>query len=483
MNNNNYYAERKIAQLQSYKPVTPPKPPHVNQQQPIVNVYPLEKYTQALSHKLDFSDQDITQHVEPFISKVNENKLTILHMATGTGKTPVTIASLGQIQKKLNTQLDFAIIAPKNIIQSNNWQQTINTYNLQNPDNQLKPYIIETIGNFTKQLLHPVTKTKHLTRLNHDKAILVIDEIQNYKNPTAQRTKQLHKLDKNKKIALTATPLTNNIIYDMASYLIIAGYYKNKTQFTEQTKLTPFLDKYNNPQIYKENGQIDQNKYPAYKTIKTQLKQIIYHPNQPIKKQLKLKNTQHIIKPSAILQDQIQQLEQAYSKRKYDSIKQYAQTIQQTIIDDPNRLNVLAKILTTPTTCQALIFYLHNHTLETLQNYLQTRKIQYQLLNGDNSIEQINQNKNIPILIQYQAGAEGIQFPNSNTTIFYENQYSHNLLQQAKGRNLRKNQTHSTINHHYLITQISLDIQTYNTLKNQQNVTTQTLKQILNITK
>ena len=55
------------------------------------------------------------------------------------------------------------------------------------------------------------------------KGIVVIDEVHGFKNPVSKRSKQLQKLGELHKIGVTATPLTNNRILDMSSYLIMGS--------------------------------------------------------------------------------------------------------------------------------------------------------------------------------------------------------------------------------------------------------------------
>ena len=53
--------------------------------------------------------------------------------------------------------------------------------------------------------------------------------------------KQLQKFGNFKKLGLSATPLTNDVIMDSASYLIMGGYYKNKTAFMNESGLNDWL--------------------------------------------------------------------------------------------------------------------------------------------------------------------------------------------------------------------------------------------------
>ena len=104
-----------------------------------------------------------------------------------------------------------------------------------------------------------------------------------------------------------------------------------------------------------------------------------------------------------------------------------------------------------------MIFYQHNAVKDSITARLDEENIEFQIVAGGNSLSNVDRSKNTPILIQYQSGSEGAEFKVSNTSIFYENQTSYRVLEQARGRNRRRGMKHQ-IHQHHIISPVIYDM-------------------------
>ena len=81
--------------------------------------------------------------------------------------------------------------------------------------------------------------------------------------------------------------------------------------------------------------------------------------------------------------------------------------------------------------------------------------------------------------MQYNAGAEGVEFLNSNVSVFYENQYSYSRLKQAQGRNVRRGMTQE-IHQYFIVNNNWYDNEIFERAYNQQEIINRTLEEIVN---
>lgn len=87
--------------------------------------------------------------------------------------------------------------------------------------------------------------------------VMVIDEAQNIKNPTALLTKAVKKIHSEVKLALTGTPIENSILelWSIFDY-IMPGFLGNKTKFHEKYKISDDFDDMTNNTLTKLRSQV-----------------------------------------------------------------------------------------------------------------------------------------------------------------------------------------------------------------------------------
>jgi len=132
----------------------------------------------------------------------------------GLGKTIQIIATLGQIKATKYSKPNFLIVCPVSLLE--NWHREIDKFlpNL----NHIIHYGKNRIGNYTELLKYDIIITSYsniksdismLNMINWD--LVILDEAQNIKNPSAQRTKFIKSLNRKCAILVTGTPFENHI--------------------------------------------------------------------------------------------------------------------------------------------------------------------------------------------------------------------------------------------------------------------------------
>ena len=165
----------------------------------------------------------------------------ILADEMGLGKSIQLIYFIKQIIKENNGKI--LIVSPTSLIY--NWENEFNKFG-----SELKYKVIAENKSKREKLFNNVDdydilittyglvrqdKEKYLA-MNFD--VIVIDEAQNIKNPNAMMTKVIKSLKANTKIALTGTPLENNVLELWSIFdFIMPGYLTNITNFQKKYNL------------------------------------------------------------------------------------------------------------------------------------------------------------------------------------------------------------------------------------------------------
>lgn len=410
--------------------------------EPEINFYPMEKYHgPSFDHIVWGANTDIS---DVMVRRATDEKLTILKLPTGLGKTALAVETMGKLQERAGEQIPFVVIVPKQVLVKHGWHKTIAAWNKAHPTNIINPVTIEAPDRFANILDNAKSLRKLLAKMN-DNSVVVIDEVHNYKSPTGKRAKKLSRLSKFHKLGLSATPLTNDAITDSISYLVMSGRYNSKNDFLIKSGLDQFVGKYGAYMVYNKDGAVNSFLWPYYEVMIEEMSDIVYSPSVNMDEidmpnvKAELVQLPHDENLSANMKS----LLKAYKRRAFDSPVDYMMAMIETIANAETRLDKLIDIISQPGVKQPLIFYWHNSTLNALETQLQKEGMTYQIISGAHPADQVDLSIDAPILIQYQSGSEGIEMPLSNTSVFYQNQNSYSRLKQAKGRNVRRGNSHT----------------------------------------
>lgn len=378
---------------------------------------------------------------------LHRQKICLLNVGTGGGKTYMSIHAIGKIAMQGNGKANVLVITTSKQKDTQAFQESFKSYNeyyhtqlnafVTNYDQLTAPLHFRDAYDWVK------AKPKH-------SVVMILDEAHYIKNPTSNRSKMVTYISKlpavAKIIAATATPVSNSLL-DGMTYLILAGYYKNKTRFLKQHVRN--FDQYHQPIVKDRSGKVDLNCFEDYNLILRRLNSIT----------VKI-DTKHLL-PKRIgsdvtfqfdraTQHAYRQIQQNWREGVYNSISQaIAEQRRFVALHAKQRLVYLAKVIKSPKRPQTpiFIFYQYKEDLQVLTAFLQKNFPEYHLrfINGQTK-RGINQSvkpksDQTIVLAQYQAAGEAINAPWSSLTIFYGPAQSAEKYQQAKGRNRRAMQT------------------------------------------
>lgn len=192
---------------------------------------PYKFYTVGLKGRL-FNYQDCGCH---WLSFMTDNQCgSILGDEMGLGKTLQIIALLGsEKSKRINSH--FLVICPVSLLE--NWRREIEKFYP-----SLHTYIHHgpnRTGDYTTFLNYDIVISSY-SNVQSDLSIfnmvnwniVVIDEAQNIKNPQAQRTKAIKRINKDVAIAVTGTPFENHMtdIWSIVDF-VMPGYLGKLSEF------------------------------------------------------------------------------------------------------------------------------------------------------------------------------------------------------------------------------------------------------------
>lgn len=309
--------------------------------------------------------------------------------------------------------------------------------------------------------------------------VYVLDEVHGYKNPTSKRAKKLQKTPHLRKLGLSATPFTNDRIMDSASYLIMAGFYRNKTDFINSNCLQHFFDDFGRLQIFDDDGRVLPVLWPDYGRFQEQLSRILYRPSVDINVIGMPDVSGHLVQldHSDDLDADMRSLAKAYRDRMFDSVTDVRLAQIERLNGDKTRLDKLVEIVTAEDVVQPLVFYWHNVTREAIERAFTDAGLQWQVISGSDAVSDVDFNSACPLLVQYQSGSEGIEMKLSNCSVFYENPSSYVKLEQARGRNVRRGMSHA-VSHWHIVADDPFDRELFERMERREELDNEMLDEI-----
>ena len=263
--------------------------------------------------------------------------------------------------------------------------------------------------------------------------------------------KSFYKISKNNKwIILTATP--GDTWLDYIPVFVANGFYKNRTDFILQHVIYSRYSKFPKVDRFVNTIKLDQLK-----------KSILIDMHY-------LRNTKRFHS----------YIKTKYNKQDYDVVLKKRWNIfeQKPIVHITHTLYILRKIVNTDKSRiielktilkkhnKAIVFYNFNYELDLLKIEL----CEYNIAewNGKKH-EPIPKSKQWVYLVQYIAGAEGWNCIETDTIIFYSQNYSYKLLAQAVGRIDRLNTPFINLYYYHFISDSSIDINIKKALDKKEN--------------
>ena len=243
----------------------------------------------------------------------------------------------------------------------------------------------------------------------------------------------------NKWILLSATP--GDTWSDYMAVFIANGFFRNKTDFQKKHVVFNPYTKFPSVLKYVNQG-------PLIKMRKEIL----------IDMDFKRKTIPHyetlMVKYDRDLYDIVERKRwNIYEKRPIENASEYCYILHRIVNSDPDRLQTIKNLFEVHD--KIIIFYNYDYELEILRT-LKDVCPNIAEWNGHNH-QQIPDTDKWIYLVQYTAGCEGWNCITTDTIIFYSQNYSYKVMQQAAGRIDRVNTSFVDLYYYYLKSSSKID--------------------------
>lgn len=253
---------------------------------------------------------------------------------------------------------------------------------------------------------------------------------------------------KNHWIILSATP--GDTWSDYIPVFIANGFYKNKTEFISEHVVYnhrvkfPMIDRYIN------TGRLLRLRNEILVDMDFQRHTIPHHEDVYVKYDIpKYKEA----------------MKTRWDPFKNEPIQQASglcYILRRIVNEDESRQVELLRLLEDHP--KAIIFYNFDYELEILKSIAESNGITMAQWNGHKH-EPVPNTDRWVYLVQYTAGAEGWNCTKTDTIIFYSQNYSYKVMQQASGRIDRRNTPYTDLYYYHLKTRSGIDLAISRALK------------------
>lgn len=140
--------------------------------------------------------------------------------------------------------------------------------------------------------------------------------------------------------------------------------------------------------------------------------------------------------------------------------------VRRVVNSDPDRIQKVDEIVKEKR--RVIIFYNHSYELEILRDYCESSDLRYAEWNGQKH-EELPEGESWAYLVQYTAGCEGWNCITTNTIIFYSQNYSYRVTEQASGRIDRINTPYKDLYYYHLHSSANIDLAIHRCLQLKRN--------------
>lgn len=258
---------------------------------------------------------------------------------------------------------------------------------------------------------------------------LMLDESSMIKNDTAKRTKAILKLNPSAVILLSGTP-TGGKYEELYSQLKLLGWTISKTEYLNKYTIWRLADfggvTFRQIIGYKNVDELNQ-KLREYGAVFMKTEEVLTLPKQnfiPVK-------IAHTPQYKRFMRDSIVNID-GVDFVGDNTLKKLLYARQLCSIYNDKKLQALGDILES-TNDRVIIFYNFNQELDVIKKVIGKRP--YSVVNGSCKDLTAYQNKaDSIVLVQYQAGAMGLNLQEANTIVYFSPTLSSDLYEQSKKR-------------------------------------------------
>lgn len=258
---------------------------------------------------------------------------------------------------------------------------------------------------------------------------------------------------KNQWILLSATP--GDQWSDYIPVFIANGFYRNKSDFTSQHCVYATYSKY--PKI---------ERYVCERRLE-ELRSRILVPMSDDRSTIR--HTEYLLAEydrnlyKMVFRDRWD----PYENCPIEETSKLMYLIRKVVNSDESRIKILAEIIEEKK--YVIVFYNFNYELDMIKEYLDSIKYRYTEWNGHKHQDISKCQKGWVYLVQYSAGCEGWNCITTDTVVFYSQNYSYRVLEQACGRIDRINTPFKDLYYYHIRSNAGIDLAIYQKLKNKQN--------------
>lgn len=398
------------------------------------------------------------------LNMTKERNHVAYYLDMGLGKTFVGSEKMKQLGNKVNL-----VICQKSKV--NDWIQHFedyySEYDIINLTKEKQDILLEPINKPTIYIInYELTFRRQYLRYLRDFTLL-LDESSLIQNEHAKRTKFILNMNPTNIILLSGTPVGGKY-ENLWSQCRLLGWYINKSQFWQryiQTRLIE-VNGFNLPIVtgYMNVGDLKQN-LREHGAVFLKSSEVLDLPEQVETKQLIepipayksfKKNSIIEIDNDTLVGDNIlkkmlyeRQLCGQYNTKKLDALKEIMESTS-------NRL---------------IIFYNFTKEKDLIVSLCEKLKKSYSIINGEiKDLKAYQENEDSVTIVQYQAGAMGLNLQQANKIIYFTLPLSSELFEQSRKRIHRIGQD-KTCFYYYLITKGSIEEKILKTLQMRKDYT------------
>lgn len=254
--------------------------------------------------------------------------------------------------------------------------------------------------------------------------------------------KSFYKITKvNEWIILSATP--GDTWQDYIPVFLANGFYKNKTEFIREHVIYSRFTKYPKIDRYVNTGRLIRLRNKILIDMDVTRHTVPHHEDIYVNYQI------------SKYKDVIRNRWDPYKNEPIQQASGLCYVLRRIVNEDESRQMALMEIL--EDTPRAIIFYNFDYELDIIMKVTQATGIEIAQWNGHKH-QPVPDGDRWVYLVQYTAGCEGWNCIKTNTIIFYSQNYSYKVMQQASGRIDRLNTPYTDLYYYHLKSRSGIDL-------------------------
>ena len=244
----------------------------------------------------------------------------------------------------------------------------------------------------------------------------------------------------NRWVVLTATP--GDVWMDYWAVFVANGYYRNVTDFRNQHVVYQRFAKFPKIQRYVGTGKLERLRREILISMDCSKEATRHH------------SYIQVGYDSESYSEAAKNRWNIFEGRPMESVSEGCYVLRKIVNSDPRRCEAVLNILSNHR--KAIIFYNFNYELELLREMCSKNGIVHSEWNGQRH-DELPSGRDWVYLVQYTAGSEGWNCVETDTVIFYSQNYSYKVLEQSCGRIDRINTPYTDLYYFHIFSDAPID--------------------------